>query len=247
IALGAGPARLAGQLLTESLLLATLGGALGLVLAHWLSEVIRVTLLPGLAPSERFVDAGVLAATGTAVCIAGRAAGLAPLLQALQPALVADLHAIGRGGGRRSLAQTVLVGIQVALCTVLLVGAGLFVRSLERVRAQDLGFSTSRLLFVTLDFKGTHLPGKERDRVHNDAVARLQGLRGVTRATVIQGTPFGFHNIPPISVPGLSEAPGMGQQLPIMYGSTPDYLAMMNVTLRDGRLLTDRDVRGSPY
>lgn len=247
IALGAGRARLARQLLTESLLLSVTGGAVGLFVAAWLADFIRAALLPGVSSSDTFVDARVLAATVVAALGAGLGAGCAPLLQSARRDIIAELKtAVGSASARRSALRSMLVGLQVALCTVLLVGAGLFVRSLQRVQAQDLGFTTSHLLVVTLDFH-TALPAAEHDRLHRDAVERLATLGGVTGATVVQGMPFGPHSIPPISVPGLAEPPGAGVQLPIMYAATPEYLRMMDVRLRDGRLFDRRDGRGSPF
>jgi len=247
IALGVGRGRLARQLLTESLLLSVTGGAVGLFVASWLADLIRATLLPGISSSDTFVDGRVLAATVAAALGAGLVAGCAPLLQSAQRDVIAELKtAASSASVRPSALRGTLVGLQVALCTVLLVGAGLFVRSLQRVQAQDLGFTTSHLLFVTLDFH-TQLPAAEHDRLHRDAVDRLATLRGVTGATIVQGMPFGPHNIPPISVPGLAEPPGMGIQLPIMYAATPEYLRMMDVRLRDGRLFDRRDGRGSPF
>jgi putative ABC transport system permease protein len=150
-----------------------------------------------------------------------------------------------RGTAAPSPLRAALVGVQVALCIVLLVGAGLFLRSLQRVRAQDLGFSTARLLYVTLDFRA-HLPGAERDEQHRETARRLTTLTGVTGATVVQATPFGNFHVPPISVPGMPEPPQVGRQLPYLYGATPEYLRMMRVRLLQGRLFTERDARTSP-
>ena len=247
VALGAGRGRLATQLLTESLLLALTGSAIGLLISRWLTELIRKTLLPGVAPSERIVDAGILAATVAMACAAGIIAGCIPLVQAGRRDLVSALKAgAERGSSARAPLRTVLVGLQVALCSVLLVGAGLFQRSLQRVQSQDLGFSTSRLLYVTLDFR-INLPGPQRDELHRDAARRLTTLAGVAAASTAQATPFGSFHVPPISVPGMSEPPMIGRQLPYLYAATPDYLRMMNVKLLEGRFLTDRDVRNSPF
>jgi predicted permease len=246
IALGVGRARLARQLLTESLLLAAAGAAVGLVVARWLAGIIRVTLLPGLAPSERFVEGQVLVATAVVAIAAGVLAGLAPLAQLARRTITAELNAAGgRGSAQRSAMQRGLVGLQVALCTVLLVGAGVFVRSLQRVQSQDLGFDTSRLLLVELDFR-RKLGGFVNDQIHVEAAARLALLPGVSGATVVQAMPFGFHHIPPISVPGLPTPPTANGQLPILYGATPEYLRLMNVKLLEGRLITARDTRESP-
>jgi predicted permease len=247
MALGASRRRLAGQLVSESLLLASAGGALGLLLSRWLGEIARVTLLPDLAPTERLLDPRLLAASLGMALLAGLGAGLAPLFLVAQRKLTPELHGAGTlGTVARSRAQRLLVGAQVALCTLLLAGAGLFVRSLQRVQSQELGFSTSGLLFVTLDFREP-LAGARRDELHREAVRRLEGARGVSGASVVQASPFGSHHVPPISVPGLAEPPQAAGQLPMLYGATPAYLELLDVELVQGRLFTDQDRRGSPW
>jgi predicted permease len=243
LALGASRARLARQSITESLLLAVAGGAGGLLVARWFTDAIRATLLPALAPSDSVADGTLIAASFAAAAGAGLLAGLIPLLHFRGQPSDALRAGGGHGSSGRFVVQHLLVGIQVALCTLLLVGAGLFVISLHRVRSQDLGFSTSRLLYVGLDFTGS-VPGAERDLIHHEAVRRLAALPGVSRVTVVQGMPFASHHIPPIDVPGFTFPPG--RQLPIMYGATPDYLEMMTVELRDGRLLSEYDDRRGP-
>ena len=248
VALGAERMDLTRQLLLESILLALIGTVCGLVLGRWCSEIIRVTLMPGLAASERLIDTRVLVASVIAACGAGVLAGVAPLLHSGRLDLAAQLGASGGGTHGSSIRlglHRTLVGVQVALCTLLLVGASLFVRSLDRVQSQNLGFSTAQLLYVTLDFRG-YIAGVERDLAYFDAVDRLRGQPVVTGATVAAGIPFGPHYIPPVSIPGIPWPPGGGVQIPIMYGATPDYLDMMNVQLVGGRLLTKRDGRGAP-
>jgi putative ABC transport system permease protein len=246
VALGAERGDLTRQLLLESLLLAVVGTACGLLLGRWFSEIIRVTLMPGLAPSERLIDQRVLWGSIIAACGAGVLAGLAPLVQSRRLDLSAQLGSGGTHGASTRLGlQRALVGVQVALCTLLLVGASLFVRSLRRVQSQDLGFSTAQLLYVTLDFRG-YVAGVERDLAYFDAVDRLRALPVVRGATVAAGIPFGPHYIPPVSIPGIPWPPGAGVQIPIMYGATRDYLDMMDVRLVTGRLLTNHDGRGAP-
>ena len=243
LALGAHRGRLARQLLVEGWLLSGLGAAAALLVARWSSDVVRATLLPDLAPSERFMEPGSLALTIGAAFVAGIVAGLAPLVQAGRRDVTVGLQGGRASSGRVGVQQT-LIASQVALCTVLLFGAGLFVRSLRRVEAQDLGFSTSHLLLATLDFRNA-LPGPERDRAYLAAAERLTSVRGVTGATVVQAMPFGNFNVPPISVPGRAEPPSVGGQLPYLYAATPTYLRLMGVTLREGRLFTETDRRGS--
>lgn len=245
LAMGAGKARLARQLLIEGWLLASLGAVAALLVARWMSDLVRVTLLPNVAPSEQFIDPGVLGPALLGVIVAGLVAGLAPLVQTGRRDIAAELKS-GRSTSGRFGVQRALIAVQVALCTLLLVAAGLFVRSLQRVERQDLGYQTAGLLVATLDFRD-ELPAEERDRIYMDAAERLTTLQGVRGATVVQAMPFGNFNVPPISVPGRAEPPSVGGQLPFMYAATPSYLSLMGVRLRAGRLFTAADRRGSPY
>ena len=244
--LGAGRRQLARQFVVESLVLAIAGCVMGLVLSRWLADIVRVTLLPNVAPSDRVVDPTVLAVSILAACLAGLLASLGPLAQLGRRNLSVELRAGGgHGTSGRFVFQHVLLALQVALSMVLVVGAGLFVQSLRRVQLQDLGFSTSRLLHVELDFRGP-TPALERDRLHSEATRRIASIPGVTGVTPVQGMPFSSHNIPPMSVPGYAmPSPGV-QQLPIMYAATPAYLEMMGVRLSGGRLFTARDTTGTP-
>lgn len=245
LALGAHRARLARQLLVEGWLLSGLGAAAALLVARWASDIVRATLLPDLAPSERLIDGGTLVLTIGAALAGGVVAGLAPLVQAGRRDVAAELHSGRAGSGRLGVQRMLIVG-QVALCTVLLFGAGLFVQSLQRVEAQDLGFSTSRLLLVDLEFR-EQLSGPERDRAYLGAAERLATMRGIGGATVVLSMPFGNFNVPPISVPGRAEPPSVGGQLPYLYTATPMFLRLMGVTLREGRLFNEGDGRGSPF
>lgn len=245
LALGAGQARLARQLLVEGWLLASLGAVAALLVARWVSDLVRLTLLPNVAASEQFIDPGVLAPTLLGAVVAGIVAGLAPLAQTRRRDIAAELQSGRSSSGRFGVHRALIAG-QVALCTILLVAAGLFVRSLQRVEKQDLGYKTAGLLVATLDFRDA-LPAEERDRIYIDAAQRLTTVPGVQGATVVQAMPFGNFNVPPISVPGRAEPPSVGGQMPFMYAATPAYLSLMGVRLRAGRLFTAADRRGTPY
>ena len=245
MAMGASVGRLLGQLTLESTLLAFAGGAAGLLLSGWLADVVRATLLPDLAPSETLSDPRLILVTVVLSSVAGIASGLTPLALFAQKSLTADLTGAGTLGSRtRTRAQRSLVGLQVALCTVLLVGAGLFVRSLDRVKSQELGYSVAKLLWVEIDFR-ERLGGSREDDYHRSVASKIAGLGGVTGASIAQATPFGNFHVPPISVPGKNEPPNVNGQLPMMYASTPDYLRLMDVRLLEGRLFDENDRAGS--
>jgi predicted permease len=246
LTLGARKAHLARQAVIESMLLALAGCALGLLLARWMADVVRVTLLPNVARMDRVIDPVVLAASVAAACVAGLLATVGPIAQLGRRDLSVELRTGGgHGSSGRVVYQHALLAVQVALSVVLLVGAGLFVRSLERVQSQDLGFSTAHLLHVNLDFQRA-IPAREHDRVYEEAVRRISGVPGVTAVTVVQGMPFSSHNIPPVHVPGYAMPSPAVQQLPIMYAATPEYLEMMDVRLEEGRLFTHTDTTGTP-
>ena len=245
LSLGARLLHLARQSVVESLLLSLVGCALGLVLAHWIGTLVRVTLLPNVATTE-FNEPRVLVASVAVACVTGLLASLGPIAQLTTRNLSLELRAGGGYGASGRVAyRHALVAVQVAMSVVLLIGAGLFVRSLERVESQDLGFSTARLIHVTLDFRAP-APGREQDRALAEAAQRIASVPGVTGVTVVQGMPFSSHNIPPIHVPGYTMPSPAAQQLPIMYAATPAYLDMMGVRLREGRLFTRGDTTGTP-
>ncbi|HEY9227301.1 MAG TPA: ABC transporter permease, partial [Gemmatimonadaceae bacterium] len=245
LALGAAHRDLARQLVIESLLLALVGAVAGLVLSRWFGGVLRATLLPNVAPGEGFVDTRVLVASMIAAALAGLLAAVSPLLHARHRNVSDDLrNGAGSGSSGRFALQNLLVGVQVALCTVLLVGAGLFVRSLQRVQSQDLGFSTAGLLHVTIDYR-RRLGGRERDQAHREAVERVKQLAFVRSASVVQAMPFGNFHVPPISIPGVPESKWLDKQPPYLYGATPEYLSMMRVKAVQGRLFTEADERSN--
>ena len=244
VAIGAGRRDLARQLVSESLLLAACGAAAGVLLSRWFSGIIRSTLLPNLAPAMDVIDGRVLVVSIVAAGVVGAFAALAPILQVGDGGdLAGELRTGGPGASARTRFHNLLVTVQVALCTLLVIGAALFVRSLERVQSQDLGFSAEHLLYVTLDFHG-FVPGSERDAAYFTAVDRVRGVAGVTGATVAAGVPFGPHNIPPMSIPNLAWPP-VNVQIPIMYAATTDYLDIMRVRLVSGRLFSAGDTKGS--
>jgi predicted permease len=244
VALGAGQSDLARQLIVEAICLATLGAAIGLIFARWFSQLLRVVLLPSVATSGSFVDRRVLAASAVVAMLAAIGTTIVPLMQRRGVNLVDDLRSGGaQGASFRFRAQSLLVSVQTALCMLLLVGAALFVRSLKRVESQDLGLDTSKLLYVTLDFR-ERPAANERDQFYRDAAERIRHIANIQHATVVAGIPFGPHNIPPVSVPGFTWPPNT--QPPIMYGATTDYLTAMGVQLVSGRLFNARDMRGAP-
>ena len=156
LAVGAASGRLVRQLLTESVILGVLGAGVGVVLAMWLTRFLTTFQLPIPVPIslDLRLDARVLTFTAGSALLTGILAGLAPALRSTRANLVWDLKGdtSGRGaGGRRWTARDVLVVGQMAVTIVLLVSAGLLVRSLTAAQKADVGFTTSGLAIVSAD------------------------------------------------------------------------------------------------
>ena len=244
-ALGASRRLLVGQIVLESALLSSAAMAGGVLLSWWIAETVRMVLLPGLAPDDSAIDGRLLAAVASAGLIA--AAAMSALVASRLPRSAEPDALRGRAGdvlprGRRT--QSALLVVQTALAMVLVVGAGLFGRSLYNVRAQDFGFEPRSLLLASFDVGPGSVPNQ--NDVFTRALERVRELPGVAQATVVQATPFAAHNIPPIAVPGLPDPPSINGQLPFLSAATPEFFSVLGMTLIRGRLLTADDERGRP-
>ena len=243
LALGMGRLRLARQWVTETLLLAVLGGAVGLLIARWGGELVRLTLLPYMGSAEGPANGRVLAVTVATVLAAGVITGLLPALQASSPRL-AEVLKSGREAQtfRRSPLRTGLLLAQTGLSVVLLVGSGLFVRSFHNVRTQDFGFDLSQTLLVTLEFDA-HVPAAVRDSLYRGALERVKTVPGVEKAIPVDTMPFGSTSAPAMDVPGvdMSQFP----QTPFLNAAAPEYFEVLGMRLLRGRGITAADGPGS--
>jgi macrolide transport system ATP-binding/permease protein len=196
LALGASRARLVRQLITESIVLSLAGGAVGLVISLWTAD-----LLPGFFPAEETalldlsVDSRVLLFTLGVSLVTGFIFGLAPAIHSSRPDLVTALKDDSSGalaGLRRFGLRNALVIAQIALSLVLLVGAGLFLRSLRNAVNFDPGFDANNLLLASLETRGHELTKEQGAQLYDqlqEGVSRLPGVRAVsfTRVTPISG------------------------------------------------------------
>ena len=190
LALGMGRGRMAAQLFTESLLLASLGGVVALAVAIGGGAWINRALLPNVASEPTSLDPVMLALTGACVVGSALLAGLAPLLQARFDPAHALREGTQHGSVFRSRLQRVLLVAQIALSVVLLVGAGLFIRSLQRIDRLDLGLDRDEVLVATIDFTGT---GRSREDVvafFERALERVRAVPGVERASLAVTIPL---------------------------------------------------------
>jgi predicted permease len=196
LALGASRVRLIRQLLTESLLLSLLGGAAGLLLALWAVDVLKgVPPPPGALPVnlDFSIDSRVLIFALALSTLTGLIFGLAPALQASRPDLLTTLKndspALGQNHWRFNL-RSGLVVTQVALSFVLLIGAGLFLRSLWRAQAIEPGFDEEKILVAPLNINLLRYTRPQGREFYRQAVERVEALPGVEAATVARVVPL---------------------------------------------------------
>jgi len=246
LALGISRSRLLAQLLTESLLLAVLGGAAGIVIAQVGGGILRSTLLPGTTWTSTLAEPRVLVFALLVALVAGLLAGLAPLVHAGNTDLASALKAgVREGTYHRSRLRGALLVLQGALSVVLLVGAGLFVRSFHNVQATRLGFDSDLLLRVSLDMRGVVLPAAARDALRDRLVQQALRVPGVERASRALTTPFSNTWNYDISGPGLDTAVTNRMQINLQSAS-PGYLATMGTRLIRGRDIQESDGENAP-
>jgi len=246
LALGAGRIGVVRTLFAESLLLSGLGAGLGLLLTVWAVGVIR-PLAPAELPrlGEVGVNGGVFLAAALLALVAGAALTLVPARQIFSGSSVDALRQGGRGSlsGRSSLARSLLVAAEVGLAALLLVGAGLLLRSFSRLGAQDPGFATENRLIAE-----THLP---RDRyrdpaairdLYRELTGRLEALPGVRGAAAVSYLPLVPRDVlSALELDGRPWPPGQdGPQVGVRV-ATPGYHRALGIRLRAGRLLEDGD------
>lgn len=246
-ALGAGRARLSRQLLTETLVLAGLGGALGLLLAHLVvSFTVRTwpQLLPRLADVR--LDASVVLFTVGLVFASAILASFVPATNALRTSLQQTIRsgAPGLAGGRTlRAARETLVVAEVALAVILLVGSGLLLRSYRAMESVDPGFVPhGRLFAVTSLAPGKYTTRAEVLSFEEGILAEMHRLPGVTHAAVSNILPLeGGNNIWGFWVEGRPVDPGNSDGSAILYRVSPEYLQTMGVRLLSGRGIEDAD------
>ena len=241
VALGAGKRRLLRQLLSETILLALLGGAAGLALAHFGGGVLRTTLLSGVDWSRTpLFDRRVLLFTGLCALLTGVLTGIVPALHARRGDLTVALKSGGRGASEpRARLRAGLLVLQAALSVTLLVGSGLFVRSLRNVSAVDLGYEPRKMLVVGTDLRGTQLPPGGRGELQGRMLERARGLAGIESAAVTRGIPFWQSMIEDVFVPGRDSINRLGT---IYFNEvSEDYFAATGTTVLQGRAFSPGD------
>jgi predicted permease len=250
-ALGAGQWRLLRQSLTESILLALAGGGLGLLLAAWGTRA-ALNVLPTALPraDEIGLDARVLLFTASISLLTGLIAGLAPALKTSQWRLFETLKKSGRsaGGGWRR-AHGVLVAVEVALALVLLIGAGLMIRSLSALWNVDPGFRADNVLTFGLSLPPSMRAASDEAKRASmrDLSDRLNSMPGVKAASLkVGGTPMQSDDDRFFWLEGQPKPANKNEmQRALVYWVEPGYLAAMGIPLRQGRFFTAQDEAGT--
>jgi macrolide transport system ATP-binding/permease protein len=249
LAVGAGRARLVRQLLTESVILGGLGAGVGVLLALWLTRLLSTFDLPipiALSLDLR-LDARVMAFTAAIALLTGVLAGLAPALRATRASLVRDLKgdAGERLGGRRWTGRDVLVVGQMAVTIVLLVTAGLLVRSLFAAQKADVGFPTDGLAIVSADTGMLRYTPERSQQYWSEVARQVQALPGVQSVALASRLPFSLNfNRSSIAVPGHQKAADeMGKAISSATVS-PAYFATLGIGVLHGRAFAESDVPG---
>jgi len=251
LALGATRGELVRQLCTESLMLALAGGALGAGLSWWGTRWLAAIAPAALARAgEIRADAAVLAFTAAASVLAGVAFGLAPALAVSKPDLNAVLRSEGRGatpGRRRNRFRGLLVIAQVALSTVLLIGAGLLVRSFAELRRTAAGFDPGHLLTMNINLPAArYAKGAPTIAFYEELLRRVRTVPGVRAATVSSALPLNATRLSPALPEGQPAAPLAERPLFNIQTFEPGYVETMRVPLLAGREFNPRDDAQAP-
>jgi predicted permease len=250
-ALGGTRLRLIRQLLTESVLLALCGGIAGVLFglagSNALSSMHVGTTLPLLL--DFHLDWRVFGYAFAAALFTGLVVGIVPALRASRRSVVEAI----RDGGRtmtatRSVFRTVLVVVQVGGSLMLLIVAGLMIRSLNHAQRSDLGFDPRNVLNLTLDPNEIGYSKQQGLQFYDQLLERLESMPGVEAASVAFSVPMGYYtNSDYIEVPGYEVPQGEAQPVFNYNYVSPDYFRTMGIPLLEGRAFTKADVESSPY
>jgi predicted permease len=252
-AMGASRARLIGQVLTESVLLGALGGAVGIAVGAWASRWISDLGLASAIPTslDFGLDWRVLAYALTAALSTGVVVGLWPALRVARSHVNATLREGGRSGSAgvaRHRLRGALVAAQMAGSLVLLIVAGLFVRSLERAQRMYLGFEPDHILNVVLDPSEVGYDQARATNFYRQLEDRFRALPGVQSVSMAYSVPMGnYSQTARVTVEGHPQQ--AGQQPPVILFNAVDsaYFQTMKIPLLRGRSFTDSDNQGSVH
>jgi predicted permease len=246
LALGIDRRRLSVALVTEGVLLALLAGSMSLLAARWSGDLLRATLLREYGWEGSIVDARLMAYTLIASVIAGVLAGLVPVSVSMRMPLLESLRAGARdGGGRRSGLRSALIVLQGGLTVVLLVGAGLFVRSFAKAATLDLGYNAPSLIVATPDISGIAHDSTQFEGLWEGFVRRIAAIPGVVGVSQSVTTPFESQWNYDIVLPDRGTLPPLKGGGPFVNAVSPSYMRTMGMRLTRGRDISVEDKAGS--
>lgn len=255
LALGISRGRLVRMLLVESMMLAVVGGVAALLVAYWGSELVRTALVPDVDWTTSALNTRVLAVAAACTALVGFVTGLAPALMASNPRLRPALSGTGGALPAPGRSRNALAVLQAAFCVVLLVGAGVFVRSLWGVLNMDLGMDTERVVAVSLEWQTPEdltaeqraTLGERRRNFMHEAAERLAAEPGVEFASVAIGSAFGGAYFTALRADGVDSIPSMPGGGPYVSAVGPDYFAALGTPVLRGRVFTHGEGAGSEH
>jgi predicted permease len=245
-AVGAGRLRLIRQLLTESMALSLAGGAAGLLLALAGRRVLWAYRPPFLEQGDLdlSLDSRVLLFTLGLAVLTGILFGLAPAIKASRADLATTLNTGGRGGSAawtRSPLRTFLVISEVALALITLVGAGLFIRSMQNAEKTDVGFESKNLFVMAFDLGTLHYDEAHGQQFFRDAIQRASTLPMVQTAAIASNLPLGGGLGRTVFPEGKDETSGYRGTLTQLDDVSPSYFDTLRIPLKRGRVFNDLD------
>jgi len=250
-ALGAARSRLIRQLITESVLLALVGGVAGILLGLWGSGVVsRIDLKTSLPIFLDFsFDWRIFAFAFAAALLTGVVVGVAPAVRLSRGNLSAILHEGGRSvAGSRQILRSTLVVAQVAGSLMLLIIAGLFTRSLQNAQHADLGFDPSHVLNLTMDPNQIGYSEGQTRVFYKQLLERVRSLPGVESASLALTIPLGYyHANDTLRVPGYEVPAGQPPELIFYSQISTGYFKTMGIPMDRGREFTEADDQNAPY
>ncbi|HWC76054.1 MAG TPA: ABC transporter permease, partial [Blastocatellia bacterium] len=248
-ALGAGRGRVIRQLLTESILLAVIGGAIGVALANWgIAALLSINEDRIPRANEIGIDIPVLLFTAGVSLLTGVLFGLLPALQTSKTDLHATLKEGGRSGSARRTVRGLFVVAEVAFALVLLVGAGLLLKSFQKLQEVDPGFRANNLLTMQVSLPASkYREPQQIDGLFQQALERIRVLPGVQDAGVSTSVPMsGASSSGSFTIEGRTTAPGEMAPWGNRWFAGASYFQTMGIPLIKGRYFDDRDVREAP-
>lgn len=245
-ALGVTRMRLVEQLTVESLTLSLSGAAVAVVFCIWAGTALRRLVLPRVQWATGPVDLQTAAFVALVAVLVGLIAGVTAAANAMKPDLTDSLRSGSRETHGGSKVRSGLLAVQAALCLVLLVGSGLFIRSLDNVLSIDVGFDRENLIFLRPQFEDAGKHDAELRGAIPEAAQRLKTVDGVTAVAFTSVAPFQGAMFRRISLPGRDRLPQLpGDHGPSESGISPDFFKASGLPLKQGRDFNDGDVRGS--